>query len=669
MCGIAGFLYFSGHSPDNAVGLLHGMSDLMKHRGPDGQGIFQQNGVGLAHRRLAIIDLQSGNQPMASPDGRLQVIYNGEIYNHRELRDQLTSYPFRTRSDTEVLLAAYERWGVDFPKVLNGIFAFALWDSACRRLLLVRDPFGVKPLHIHINKGRIAFASEVKSLLSLPDVQAEVDYQALHDFMNVRYVPGTSTLFAGISRLEPGHSLVADENGTKDRKYFGFEPQVETGVNEGEWCERIVSAVRCAVNRQLMSDVPLGVYLSGGMDSSTLVAMMHALGVPEILTFSLGFNEPTDELGDAAIIAERFGTKHFPLVIDPKPLQLMDKVLWHVEEPQVNMLQGYSIAEHAAKQVKVVLGGLGGDELFAGYGTNVYLMRSLWGQRVTPKWFQNSVLSPLSRSAYRLGSRFDLRWEEYRRGIQLLCAAGAPERFYAILRNVWDHDPEVSRLLYGERMISREHLPAVRHFDPYFRHGPHSDILTDSLWLEFNTKMIDDFLLSEDRVSMAHGLESRVPFLDLDLVKLAFSIPVMLKMRGSETKSLFRKAVSAYLPEPILKKKKWGFSFNPYYQFQKDLKTAVQDRLSRQTVKELGFFNYEFIEKILKHPPHPRLRWHYFMLWVMLGFHQWHDIFIKKNGFLDSTLEFAGQQSMDEDARRFNPEIVKEGGICSLEAS
>lgn len=639
MCGIAGFFHFSGHSPDNAAGLLHGMSALMKHRGPDGQGIFEQNGVGLVHRRLAIIDLQTGNQPMASPDGRLQVVYNGEIYNHRELRGQLSSYPFRTRSDTEVLLAAYDRWGVDFPKVLNGIFAFALWDSGRRRLLLARDPFGVKPLHVHINKDRIAFASEIKSLLSLPDVQAEVDYQALHDFMNVRYVPGTSTLFAGISRLEPGHTLAAGENGIEDRKYFDFQPRVEADVSEGEWCDRIVSAVKCAVNRQMMSDVPLGVYLSGGMDSSALVAMMHALGVPEILTFSLGFNEPTDELADAAIIAERFGTKHFPSVIDPEPLQLMEKVLWHVEEPQVNMLQGYTMAEHAAKQVKVVLGGLGGDELFAGYVTNVYLKHSIWGQRAIPKCIQNCLLSPLSRSAYRLGSRFDLRWEEYRRGIQLMCAAGAPERFYSILRNVWDHDPEVSRLLYGERMISRERLLVVRHFDPYFRHGAHSDILTDSLWLEFNTKMIDDFLLSEDRVSMAHGLESRVPFLDLDLVKLAFSIPVKLKMRGSETKSLFRKALSAHLPEPILKKKKWGFSFNPYYQFRKDLKIAVRERLTRQEVEELGFFNYEFIEKILKHPPHPRLRWHYFMIWIMLGFHQWHDIFIKKNGFRDNAPE------------------------------
>lgn len=633
MCGIAGFFYFTGRSPDNAVDLLHGMSDLMKHRGPDGRGLFVQDGIGLAHRRLAIIDLQTGDQPMSSPDGRLHIIFNGEIYNHRELRSQLSSYPFRTRSDTEVLLASYDRWGADFPKALNGIFSFALYDATLLRLLLVRDPFGVKPLHIHINKDRIAFASEIKSLLSLPDISAAVDYQSLHDFMNVRYVPGTNTLFAGISRLGPGQVLVVDSRGVTNRKYFDFVPQVQTGVSEGEWCERIVSAVKCAVDRQLMSDVPLGVYLSGGMDSSTLVAMMHELGVPEILTFSLGFNEPTDELGDAAIVAEHFGTSHFPSVIDPEPLQQMEKVLWHVEEPQVNMLQGFTMAEHAAKRVKVVLGGLGGDELFSGYLINVYLGHCLWGHRLTPQWLQDSILEPLSRSTFRFGSRFDLKWEEYRRGIQLLCATGAPERFYSILRNVWDHDPELSRMLYGERMISQKLFPVIRHFEPYFHRGIHSNILADSQWLEFNTKMIDDFLLSEDRVSMAHGLESRIPFLDLDLVKLAFSIPMNLKMRGKETKSLFRKAVSAYLPGPILKKKKWGFTFNPYYQFQKDLKRAVRERLTPKTVNELGFFNYGFIEKILKHPPHPRLRWHYFIIWIMLGFHQWHDLFIKGNGF------------------------------------
>jgi asparagine synthase (glutamine-hydrolysing) len=351
-------------------------------------------------------------------------------------------------------------------------------------------------------------------------------------------------------------------------------------------------------------------------------------------------------------------------VIDPEPLQLMEKVLWHVEEPQVNMLQGYTMAEHAAKQVKVVLGGLGGDESFAGYVTSMYLKRSFWGQRLTPKWLQNSLLSTLSRSAYRLGTRFDLRWEEYRRGIQLLCAAGAPARFYSILRNVWDHDPEVSGLLYGDRMISRENLPVVRHFDPYFGHGIRSDILSDSLWLELNTKMIDDFLLSEDRVSMAHGLESRVPFLDLDLVKLAFSIPAEIKMRGRETKSLFRMAVSPYLPQPILKKKKWGFTFNPYHQFRKDLKTAVQEQLTRQAVKDLGFFNYEFIEKILKHPPHPRLRWHYFMIWVMLGFHQWYDIFIKKKGF-PNDISKGCRPTMDQDARRLDAGTVKGDGICT----
>jgi asparagine synthase (glutamine-hydrolysing) len=641
MCGIAGFFYFSCNNPEAAAATLRKMSSLMAHRGPDGEGFFINDGVGLAHRRLAIIDLQTGDQPMASPDNRLHIIYNGEIYNYKELRSQLPSYPFRTQSDTEVLLAAYERWGADFPEKLNGIFAFALWDSARRQLLLARDPFGVKPLHIHVNGKRIAFASEIKSLLALPDVRAEVNRQALHDFMNVRYIPGPDTLFAGISRLEPGYMLVSRASGTMKRKYFDFHPQREEGVSENEWCERISSAVKTAVQRQLMSDVPLGVYLSGGMDSSTLVAMMHELGVSDIRTFSLGFNEPTDELDDAALVARRFSTRHYPVAIDPEPLQLMEKVLWHVEEPQVNMLQGYYIAEHAARRVKVVLGGLGGDELFAGYINNLYLKFSDWGHRLVPRRVQELVFALVSRLAYRFGEHIDMRWDEHRRGVQLLCAAGAPERYYAILRNVWDHDPGAFHGIYGERMLCENLLSVIRHFKPYFGNGGHSggsnglrsDILADSLWLECNTKMIDDFLLSEDRVSMAHGLESRVPFLDLDLVKLAFSIPANLKMRGAEMKYLFRKAMRARLPEAILKKKKWGFSFNPYYQFQKDLKKAVADQLTEQAVNDLGFFNYTFIRNVLDHPPHPRLRRHYFMIWVMLGFHQWYDLFVRGRGF------------------------------------
>jgi asparagine synthase (glutamine-hydrolysing) len=638
MCGIAGFFFFSGHTPCDSLGLLHRMSSVMNHRGPDGHGYFHDQGVGLAHRRLAIIDLATGNQPMASPDGRLQIVYNGEVYNYRELRRELGGYGFRTQSDTEVLLAAYDRWGTAFPERLNGIFAFALWDARKRQLLLCRDPFGVKPLHCHVNASRIAFASEIKSLLTLPDVQASVNPQALHDFMNLRYIPGTATLFAEIHRLEPGHFLQINSASVENRSYVNIHPQVIEERDESEWCERIAASMKTAVERQLMSDVPLGVYLSGGMDSSTIVAMMRELGVADIQTFSLGFNEPTDELGDAQIVADYFGTTHFPLIIDPKPLELMEKVLWHVEEPQVNMLQGYYIAHHAAQQVKVVLGGLGGDELFAGYINNLFLNQSKWGHRLIPRSVQKTLLEPLASLAFRIGSRLDLQWDEYRRGLQLLCTAGAPERFYAILRNVWDHDPGAAGLLYGERMLSLPYQPVIRHFLPYFQQGFHSDILADSLWLEFNSKMVDDFLLSEDRVSMAHGLEVRVPFLDLDLVKLAFAIPPRLKMRGHETKSLFRKAVGRYLPEPIRNKKKWGFSFNPYYQFQKDLKTAVQDQLTKHAVEGLGFFNHRFIEKVLKHPPHPRLRWHYFMIWVMLGFHQWHDLFINKRGFQDMDL-------------------------------
>ena len=318
------------------------------------------------------------------------------------------------------------------------------------------------------------------------------------------------------------------------------------------------------------------------------------------------------------------------MMIDPAPLELMEDVLWHVEEPQVNMLQGYYIAQHASRHVKVVLSGLGGDELFAGYINNVFLKASSPLHRWTPQAIQSAILAPLSRAAYRFARPLGLGGDHYRRALQLLLAAGNPARYYGILRNVWDHDPAAWGNIYGPRMLSEPLAPTERHFEPYFHQGRSSDVVGESLWLELHTKMIDDFLLSEDRVSMAHGLEVRVPFLDPDLVRLAFSIPTSMKMPRFAPKELFRNAVGGALPKSIAAKKKWGFSFNPYHQFQKDLAAVARQRLSRDVVEDLGLFNYRFIEQILQHRPDPRLRWHYFMLWVIVGVHQWYDMFFRQ---------------------------------------
>lgn len=626
MCGIAGIYYIDRDCPGDIRQRLGAMSEVMAHRGPDGEGTLVDGPVGLAHRRLAIVDVEGGVQPMANSDGQTHVVFNGEIYNHRALRRELAGYPFQTNSDTEVLIAAYERWGDSFPARLNGIFAFAIWDARRQRLLLARDALGVKPLHVHQTAERLAFASEIKSLLALPDVDRSINDQALHDFMNVRYVPGTETLFAGIERLRPGFTVVVDRKGVRSERYFAWDREIDRETSVESWKDRVVDATRTAVERQLMSDVPLGVYLSGGLDSTAIVAMMHELGVGEIRTFSLGFNEPTDELDDAAVAAGHFETSHAPMSIDPEPLALMPRVLWHVEEPQVNMLQGYYIAEHAARHVKVALSGLGGDELFAGYINNTFLRTAEPIHRWTPAAIQRFLLDPWARAAFHAARPFGVGADHFRRSVQLMLSVGDATKFYGILRNVWDLNDATWRDIYGPRMLDQQLQTTMRHFEPYFR-GRGSDLVGDSLWLELHTKMIDDFLLSEDRVSMAHGLEVRVPFLDPDLVRLAFSIPTRLKMPGLTPKALFRDALASRVPERIARKKKWGFSFNPYHQYQKDLARVAREVLTRESVERLGIFNYRFIEQILNHRPVPRMRWHYFLLWVIVGVHQWHELF------------------------------------------
>ena len=626
MCGIAGVV-----GPGASGALVERMTAALAHRGPDGQAHHVDGEVCLGHRRLAVIDLVTGDQPMSNEDGTLWVVFNGEIYNHLDLRRELEAdgHAFRTRSDTEVLVHGYESWGADLFARLNGIFAFALWDGRARRLILARDFCGVKPLHYYFSQGRLRFASEVKALLQDPTVPRRVDFQALHYFMNLRYIPGVRTLFQDIVRLAPGHFLTFDpDRGSVHttpyiRQEFGEEPR----KSEAHYIEGLRHHLERAVARQLMSDVPLGVYLSGGLDSSSLVAYAGRHLSEPVKTFSLGFNEPTDELEDARVVADRFGTDHHEISLSPDPLAAYPETIWHVEEPKENILQGFLLARFARQRVKVALGGLGGDELFAGYLNNRFIHPSEPFHPLVPPALTRLLFQPLRRLAFRLQNALGRpSWDEYRRGAQMLLSVGDPAMYYLILRNTWDDDPGAFRNLYGSAWKGQNIQPVRDYFDPFFtsRRG----MLRQALITEFKTKMIEDFLMNEDRTSMAHGLEVRVPFLDRDLVRFAFSIPTDLLVKGNQTKYIFFKAMEGVLPPRTLAKKKWGFSFNPYYQFQKDLKTAAERVLTRSRVEDRGWFNYAYLRRIMDHRPHPRLRWHYFFLWLALGLEIWATMFL-----------------------------------------
>ncbi|MEG1736910.1 MAG: asparagine synthase (glutamine-hydrolyzing) [Odoribacter sp.] len=631
MCGFVGIFE---RNKDNRL-LMSDMLDAIKHRGPDDKTIYQWQDCTLGHRRLSIIDLNTGNQPLFNEDKSICVIFNGEIYNYAEIREELKNkgHLFHSESDTEILVHSYEEFGDQFMERLNGIFAFAILDQNRNRILLTRDHFGVKPLHYYCKDGILLFGSEQKSIILHPSYERKLNNKALHLHLNLRYTPGEETLFAGIKRLPPAHFAIWENGQLNLHRYWEQKIEINRSLTEDQAKERLNAHLKEAVRRQLMSDVPLGVYLSGGLDSSTIVQKMYELGVRDINTFTLGFNEPTDEFPDAQQIADHFHTNHHTLSLSMTPMQQLPKVIWHAEEPKINLLQGYNMSAFVQPKVKVVLGGLGGDELLAGYDIHQFIYPfNKWHNR-TPDWLQK-LLRFKSDLLFKIQNKsHSLRLDEYRRGVQMLLAIGDIERSYLILRNCWDYDNGFYKEIYSPNFLASKKIEGVKvhqEFDRLFGQVRNKNGLTQVLFAEFQSKMVNDYLLTDDRMSMANSVEERVPFLDRDLVDFCFSLPIEMKIKNNQTKYLFRKAMEPYLPPKIITKKKWGFTVNPYLQFKKDLKDTAEKILTPQYIENQGIFNYNYIKRILDYPAHPKLRWHYNYIWIVLGLAIWEDMFINK---------------------------------------
>ena len=622
MCGIAGMAGFGDEE------LLRAMTDTIAHRGPDGEGLYSDQAFHLGNRRLAIQDVPGGSQPMANEDGSVVVVYNGEIYNYPELRDLVLArgHRLRTHCDTEVLPHLYEDEGIAFASRLNGIFAFALLDRARGRLFLVRDPLGVKPLVYAVRDGQLAFGSEAKAVLASGLVAPELDEASLHLSMNVRYVPGDRTFFAGISRVPPGHVLEFAGGQVRLSQYASIDWTPDQSMSAADWLDGIRYHYQEAVRRQLISDVPVGISLSGGIDSSSLVAMLRRTTSGSIKTFSLGFDEPTDELSDARFVANTFGTDHQEVVLRDPALAHLGEAIRHTEEPKVNSLQLYLLHRFIGEHVKVVLSGLGGDELFAGYDIYSYLLRS---RQLRSGAIGGAVraLAPAldwaARCSAGLGRpQLDLAT----RKIEWLAASGDASRNYLLLRNAWDFNPALLRRVYTPEFADRLTLSTRDAYDSYFTDD--RPLESQALRAEFATKMVCDLLHNEDTMSMAHGVESRVPLLDLELVRFAARIPDDLRF-GQGMKGLLKQALEGILPDRVLHKRKWGFTFDPVEQYQKDLGPMVRETLSPERLRRSGIFNPEFVHAVLSAEPRQRLRWHYFMLWQMVGVETWLEMFTR----------------------------------------
>jgi asparagine synthase (glutamine-hydrolysing) len=623
MCGIAGTAGFGDQ------GLLRAMTDTLAHRGPDGEGFYcgESESVYLGNRRLAILDVANGSQPMANEDGSVVVVYNGEIYNFPELRQlvERRGHRLTTHCDAEILPHLYEDEGTGFLTRLNGIFAFALYDRAERRLLCVRDPLGVKPLVYAAQGGKLAFGSEAKAVLASGLLAAELDEASLHLSMNVRYVPGHRTFFRGISRVPPGHVLEfspgpAGTGRARLTQYASVDWTPDNSLSKDDWLEGIRHHYRSAVSRQLLSDVPVGVSLSGGIDSSSIVAMLRQASGAPVKTFSLGFGEPTDETGDAAFVAETFGTEHQEMVLREPALAYLGDAIRHTEEPKVNSLQLYLLHRFIGEHVKVVLSGLGGDELFAGYDIYSYLLRA---RALRGGAFRtlNGMLAPaLDWAARRAAGMGRPSLDLATRKLEWLAASGDGARNYLLLRNAWDFNPALLRRVYTPEFAACLTASVRDEYDSYFAGG--RPLESQALRAEFATKMVCDLLHNEDTMSMAHGVESRVPLLDLELVRFAARIPDDIRF-GAGPKGLLKEALAGVLPDRVLHKRKWGFTFDPVEQYHKDLGPAAREMLSAGRLQQSGIFNPGFVRAVLAAAPHQRLRWHYFMLWQMIGVQTW----------------------------------------------
>jgi len=606
MCGICGVVSASGSvDPER----LAAMSGTLVHRGPDSAGEFADGTVGLAARRLSIIDLETGDQPIANEDGTLHVVQNGELYNYRELRRELerAGHTFRTQGDTEVLLHLYEEHGDGFAERLRGMFAVAVWDAPRRRLVLARDRFGIKPLYYRETGGELAFASELRAL-----PRGDIDLDALEAFLAFNSIPAPLTIFREARKLPPGHLLLWEEGAVRLERFARPEPLPERDDEQAELVEELRSRLRDSVRAHLVSDVPVGVLLSGGVDSALLAALAAEESSEPLRTFSIGFEERTfDELADARRVAERYGTRHRELVLRPDAALLLPALADAFDEPfaDSSALPTYLVSGLAAAEVKVALSGEGGDELFGGYYTYAAdLLAERFGglARVV-----RPAVERLPSSSAR--ASFDYRAKRFVRAAHL-----PPLERHHGWKEIFS--PDLRAELTGRRSS----------FDPVdllrarYAETAGANELARLQDVDLGLYLVDDLLVKTDRASMAHSLEARVPYLDTVVTNLALALPTRHKVRGLSKKVLLRKAAEPLLPREIVHGKKRGFSIPAAAWLRGDLEPFARETLSAETLRRQGFFQPKVVQRLLDHHVAGREDLSR-QLWGLLAFTLWHE--------------------------------------------
>ncbi len=608
MCGICGILHFDGQPPVNKT--LQTMTDTLYHRGPDDGHTFISGPVGLGHRRLSIIDLSpAGRQPMTNEDGTLWIVFNGEIYNFAEIKADLEKrgHIFHSATDTEVILHAYETWGVDCLARFNGMFAFALWDSVRQRLWLARDRLGIKPLFYLHRADRFLFASEIKAILGDPSVERQVDLTALHHYLSLNYTPAPYSLFAGIRQLLPGHHLLIEADGRcRDELYWDVSYAHQINGNETELIEQFETILADAVKHRLVSDVPLGAFLSGGVDSSSIVYWMsrqpkqtaHSASSGQAQTFSIGFREKSyNELDYARRAAEACQTNHHEQVITADAAEVLPEMVWHAEEPTADssMLPLYYLSKMTREHVTVALSGDGLDDIMAGYETyQAYYAANIY--RLIPAAIRHRVIAPLVNSlpiSHKKVS-LDFKLKRFVKGAELDYEAG-----HAYWRTIFNesakyslYTPDVRQALNGDSTVDL--------YRATFAQTDAVHPLDRMLYVDTRFYLPNDMLVKVDRMSMAHSLEVRVPFLDHRLVEFVASLPPKFKLKQwRHKKYLLKAALQRRLPEASPWRKKQGFNVPKAVWLAGELRDFAFDHLSRPQMQRMGLFEPDQVTNLL----------------------------------------------------------------------
>lgn len=622
----------SGQAPDDQR-TLDAMVETMSHRGPNDRGTWSGGAISLGHLRLSVIDLSpAGHQPMLNEDGRFVISYNGEVYNFRELkakhRLEEKGHVFKSQTDTEVILHLFEELGPGAAAELSGMFALAIWDQKTETLHLMRDRYGIKPLFYQQDGAHFRFGSEIKAIIADRRVPRRVSLPALHDFLTLNYVPGAQTAFEGIHEVPPGHVMsVARDGTTKLTRYWDLDFTASASITEDEAVAESLRLMKESLARHLIADVPVGVFLSGGLDSSTLVALMSEYTGAKIHTYSVGFEDQSfNELPYARIVADHFKTEHREVIVTADMVRkLLPISISFIDEPygDGSAIPTYCVSQIAKDEVVVVLSGEGGDEVFAGYDTYAAYKTYKMARRV-PGFIRNGIIAPLAQllpvSDKKLSFEFKLK--RFLGGLDL-----PPEEAHLWWRIVLSEAQK--RDIYSDRVRSEfDAQPTARHFRERFRQCGAEDVLSRLMYIDSTLFLPDDLMIKNDRMTMAHSLEARVPFTDPELTGYLGRVPPALKMKNGRKKHLMRRAMEGYLPQSILDKKKVGLEM-PYSRWLKtDLADMVHDYLGEDRLRKADIFRPAAIRRLVEEHMDGR-KDHGRALWGLLNFSMWHEMYIE----------------------------------------